>query len=102
MKYRDIEVVRQIISDATGLDMSYYYEDLVFPEETVFIIQFDDNNNDNLFCHFQKDFEPQARKNVYEALKEECDKIKISLEVKGLFELKENGENLDIAFLPLE
>ena len=101
MKYRDLEAVRQLILEATGLDVSYYYEDLVFPEETVFIIQFDDHNLNNLFCHFQKDLKNQARENVYKALAEVCQKQNISLEMKGLFELKEKDEKIDLVFLPL-
>jgi len=31
MKFRNLETVRYIIKEATGLDLTYAYDDLVFP-----------------------------------------------------------------------
>ena len=42
MKYRDLETVRQIIKEATDLEVMYAYDDLVFPDHGVFMIQYDD------------------------------------------------------------
>lgn len=101
MNFRDLEAVRQLVLDATGLEITYSYDDLVFPDSTVFIIQFDDENLNNLFCHFQEDFLPEARQNVLLALQKEGAKRECTVEMKGTFELKENGDNMDIAFYPL-
>ena len=53
MNFRDLETVRQIILFSTGLEVTYAYDDLVFPDNTVFIIQFDDVDLNNLYIHFQ-------------------------------------------------
>ena len=34
MQYRDLEKVRTIIQEATGLEVAYAYDDLVFPDHT--------------------------------------------------------------------
>lgn len=101
MKFRDLETVRQIVLDATGLEISYAYDDLVFPENTVFIMQFDDANLDNVFVHFQEDCEVQARQNVIDALTKSCEKEKCSLTYKGTFVLDAQGENMNINFTPI-
>lgn len=102
MNYRDLETVRQIILDATGLEVSYAYDDLVFPEQTIFMIQFDDKDVNHLYCYFQEDCKEQARKNVIEALEKECTKKECSLTYNGTFELDLKGENMDIKFKPLK
>jgi len=44
MEFRNLENLRAFIKDATGLDVSYAYDDLVFPDHTAFIVQFDCSN----------------------------------------------------------
>ena len=100
MKFRDLETVRKIVLDATGLDITYAYDDLVFPEETVFIMQFDDKNTDNIFVHFHEDCEVPARNNVIKVLTKSCEEYKCSLTYKGTFVLDEKGENMNINFTP--
>jgi hypothetical protein len=39
---RDLEKIRFIINEATGLDLAYAYDDLVFSEHGVFIVQFEE------------------------------------------------------------
>lgn len=98
MNYRDLETVRQIVLTATGLEISYAYDDLVFPENTIFIVQFDDNDVNHLFCHFQEDCEEQARLNIIAALEKECANRGCSITYNGTFTLEMKGENMDISF----
>lgn len=98
MSFRDLEKVRQIVLDATGLEISYAYDDLVFPENTVFIMQFDDADLNNLFVSFQEDCEDQARDNIILALQKECEKRDYGLTYNGTFLLDLKGENMDIIF----
>lgn len=90
MNYRDLEAVRQILLDATGLEVAYAYDDLVFPEETVFIIKYDDKNVNNLFCYFHQDFELEARGNVMDVLMEKAGERKVTITYAGDYILKEN------------
>lgn len=99
MNYRDLEAVRQIVSDATGLEITYAYDDLVFPDNGVFIVQFDDKNNNNLFCYFQKECNPGDRDNIFTNLANECAKKNCSIEDKGAFTLEQQDENIQIKFL---
>ncbi len=98
MKFRDLEKVRIIIKDATGLDISYAYDDLVFSEHAVFLLQFDDNNENNFFCYFHKDCIPKEQKSIVKSLTEVCKKKGCTLIPKGAFTLKQKGKKLDIHF----
>ena len=99
MNYRDLESVRQIVAAATNLDISYAYEDLVFPENTAFIIQFDDNNLNNLFCYFHEDCDTESRKTLLINLEKECLRKKCNLEMKGNFILEQKNDKVQIQFL---
>lgn len=102
MNYRDLEAVRQILLEATGLEVAYAYDDLVFPEETLFILKYDEKNVNHLFCYFHKDFELQARGNVMDVLMEKAEKKQVTISYAGDYVLKENEENkaaTDIVFL---
>ncbi len=98
MNYRDLEAVRQIVNNATGLEITYAYDDLVFPDNGVFIIQFDESNKDNLFCYFQEECNPTDRKNIFASLANETSKKKATIELKGGYILEQQGENIQIKF----
>ena len=98
MKFRNIETVRGIIKEATGLDITYAYEDLVFPEHMAFLIQFDDNNANNLFCFFHSDCNPQSRKDIYQQMAKVSSEKKITLEESGTFNFEQKGEDVEIRF----
>ena len=98
MKFRNLEAVRYIIKEATGLDLTYAYDDLVFPEHMAFLIQFNDNNESSLFCHFHNDCNPNDKKQLFAELAKVAAKEKISLEEKGSFGLEQKGEEVEIHF----
>ena len=99
MNYRDLEAVRQIVNNATGLEITYAYEDLVFSEHGAFIIQFDEGNNNNLYCYFHQDCTPSDQENIFDSLTNECLKKKCSIEKKNSFTLEQKDENVQIKFL---
>ena len=102
MNYRDLEAVRQIILSATGLEVAYAYDDMVFPEETVFIIKYDDADMNHLFCCFHQDLELQARGNIMDVLIEKAKAQKVNITYGGDYYLQENASNkeaTDIVFL---
>jgi hypothetical protein len=46
----ELEKVRFIIKDACGIDVGYAYDDLVFAEHGLFLIQFLDKASTQLAC----------------------------------------------------
>jgi len=96
---RDLEKVRIIIKEATGLDVMYAYDDLVFPEHAVFLIQFDDQHLNNYLCYFNKDCTIAGKNQILENLKKVCMQKKCTLLSKGTFNMKQKGEELEIKFL---
>lgn len=98
MKYRDLEKARVIIKEATDLDVSYAYDDLVFPDHTAFIIKFDDGNDNNFFCYFHEDCITGEQKKISENLVEACKNNKCSITFGGKFNLEQKGESVNIRF----
>lgn len=98
MQYRDLEKVRAIIADATGLDIAYAYDDLVFPDHTAFIIQYDNDNQFNLFYHHHEDCVQPDEAKIFENLELVCKKHHFTIERKGAFSLEQKGEEVDIHF----
>ncbi|MCG6185768.1 hypothetical protein [Maribellus maritimus] len=98
MKFRNLEAVREIVKEATGLDITYAYDDLVFPEHMAFLIQFDDSNDKNLFCFFHVDCNPNDKKDLYSRMTEVSSENNYSLVNKGIFNLSQKGEDVEIRF----
>lgn len=98
MKFRNLEAVRQIIKDATGLDITYAYDDLVFPEHMAFLIQFDNTSDNNLYCYFHTDCNPDDKKKLYKRMSEISSKKDIAMENKGSFKLEQKEEEVEIRF----
>jgi hypothetical protein len=99
MIFRDLEKVRSIIKMATDLDISYAYDDLVFPEHAAFLIQFDDLNKENYYCYFHKDCENRSKDSIFTKLTEVCTSNNKTIELKGNFNLKQKAEEVEICFL---
>ncbi len=99
MNYRDLEAVRQIVNDATGLDISYAYEDLVFPEHGAFIIQFNEKSTDKLHCYFHEDCIEKDAAMIFANLKTETEKRKGELLREGAYNFEQVGDNIQIQFL---
>jgi hypothetical protein len=90
------------IAESTGLGVSYAYEDLVFSDNSVFILQFDDTNKNNLLVHFNNDCEPTLVENLISVLTEKSKEKDFQLIRKGTFSLSEieGTEELQISFYP--
>jgi len=98
MNYRDLGKVRVIVKEATDLDIVYAYDDFVFPEHVAFMIQFDDQNVNKLFCYFHKDCIPDEQEKIFESLSMTSKQNKCELERKGAFHLEQVGEEIEIHF----
>ncbi len=101
MKFRNLELVRQIIKEASGLDISYAYDDLVFAEHGIFIIQYDYKDESRLFCYFQKDCTVSYRIDVEAKLKEAAQVRNCKMFIRGNFIIapSEKSEEIQIEFV---
>lgn len=99
MILRDLEKVRVMLKEATELDIAYAYDDLVFPDHTAFIIQFDDDNVNNYFCYFHEDCLPDSKTEILNNLTQTLKKHRSTLVSKGSFNLNQKGEEVEIKFL---
>lgn len=101
VRFYELEKARFIIKDACGLDIAYAYEDLVFSEHGLFIIQFDEQSEKIMNCWFNKDCIETDQINLINSLVNTAKLNQIEITYKGKFEMiqKDNEEKIDIHFL---
>ncbi len=94
---RALGVVKEILEEA-GYELSYAYDDLVFADNTAFLIQFDEKNHElNLF--FNKDCYNNKILGIEEQLKKSFNKKGFYVDFKGFFTLVEKeNEELELKF----
>ena len=73
IQFRDIDKIKFIVHDATGLNIMYAYDDMVFPEHGAFLIRFSDEDPTLVYCHFREDCPEKERKRVFSSLKRSCE-----------------------------
>ena len=81
------------------MDITYAYDDLVFPEHTAFLFQFDDNNDNNYFCFFHKDCIPAEKKKISDRLAAVSSENNCTVTFKGRFILAQKDQEFEIRFL---
>ena len=84
------------IAESTGLEVTYAYEDLVFSEHSVFILQFDDLNKSQLMLYFNKDCTAPTASDLTATMSEKAKEIGFQLVRKGSFSLLETEGNEEI------
>jgi len=87
--FRNLDKVRFIIQEATKLDVGYAYDDLVFSEHGLFIIRFNDEDENILYCYFNKDCIPAKQKLMQTELTDVADLNGIKMIYKGKFEMEQ-------------
>jgi hypothetical protein len=104
VEFYELEKAKFIIKDACGLDIAYAYEDLVFSEHGVFILQFADTTSNNMYCWFNAECIENERISVFESLTRTGKLNKTKIEYKGQFEMtqKDGEEQIDIRFIELK
>lgn len=100
MKLRPLGIATQIIQE-TELNVTYNYDDLVFIEHNPFIIQFDDENPENLNLFFNVDCEHDAAGKLEAQLKNAASRKGFTITTSGKFEMKQKQgtEQIDIKFI---
>lgn len=94
--FYELEKVRFILKDGCGLDIAYAYEDLVFSEHGLLIIQFDGRSADTLFCWFNQDCIEADRHSLFKSLTTSATLNGINIIYKGKFEMKQKEDTEEI------
>ena len=101
IQFRPLADIRMIVEDM-GTEVSYAYDDLVFPEHTAFLIQFDDEQDKNFKLYFNTEANEEEIPNMKESLDRSALKFGYRCRYSGKFSLnarEETGE-LELAFFP--
>ena len=98
--FHELEKVRFIVKDGCGIDIAYAFEDLVFSEHELFIIQFVEKSASELDCWFNKECIEENKVQMFNSLAKSATLNGMNMKYRGKFELsqKENAEQFDIHF----
>lgn len=100
MRMNNIGKVKQIVEEATGLDITHFYDDIVFVEHSPFIIVFDESDPDNFFCYFSMDCGADERVSIFKNISEAAFRNGMKCSDTGRFEMSQvdGKEELEIKF----
>lgn len=98
----ELEKVRFFIKDACGLDVAYAYDNLVFAEHGLFIVQFLEKSGIELACWFNLEINEENEIRMFDSLAKTVTLNGSYISYKGKFEMnqKANSEEIDIKFIP--
>ena len=98
---RELEKVKMLIYEATGLDLGYAYDDLVFSEHGIFIMQFVDENPRLLKCYFNEECNKGEKENMFSNLSSTAEKKSITIDYCGRFKMTpvEEKEEIELKFI---
>ena len=88
----EIEKIRFLFQDATGLDIMYAYENIVFAEHGLYLVEVDARNSKKLKCYFNVEFENSKRLLFLEKLMLTASLNDLILENRGTFEMQQNPD----------
>lgn len=92
---RPFDVVKNIINSC-NLEISYFYDDLIFSDHNIFILQFDDEKPELLSLYFNRDCDHKTKNNLKVNLYKEAEERDMLIQYKGLFYLEENIKDKEI------
>jgi hypothetical protein len=97
--FRPLGKVREIVQ-AIGFDISYAYDDLVFSDHSLFILQFDDTILQKINLFFNSDCIETEVDRVKQLLITEASIAGFEIDAKGTFSLnqREGAEELEVRF----
>ncbi len=100
IKFRNLDMVRFLMKESTGLDVAYAYDDLVFSEHGLYIIRYDSSDDNKLYVYFNKEMLASKQKLMLGQLLDITKLNKVKLFFKGKFEMeqKEGADEIDIKF----
>lgn len=100
VKFYALEKARFIIKDATNMEVAYAYDDLVFSEHGIFILQFHKQLPNTFLCWFNTDCVESERFGMFKSLTTTAGLNKTKIVYKGKFEMgqAEGAEEISIKF----
>jgi len=78
------------VAASTGLEVTYVYDDLIFADKSVFIIQFDKDDPNLLLLFFNADCDAQYQKELTATMRKSAVAENFKLQFAGYFSVKEN------------
>lgn len=87
--FYELEKVRFVVKEGTGLDIAYAYEDLVFSDHALFIIQFDEHSTTQWNCWFNRECNKSDRNALLRSLTTSASLNMVQLIYKGTYEISE-------------
>ncbi len=95
-----LEKARFIIKDATKLDISYAYEDLVFAEHGLFLLQFCNPEGTQFNCWFNHEINESDEIKLFDSLVKTASLNTAVITYKGHFSMDQNpkSEQINIQF----
>jgi len=90
-----------LIAEATGLEITYAFEDLAFSEHSVFILQFDKEDENLIHLFINIECEESKNCEIREALIDAAQLQNMKIVYSGKFQLnpKTQSEEIDIEFI---
>src|SRR5512138_1076908 len=100
IKIRPIGIVREIINES-GLEITYAYDDLLFIENSILIIKFDDDDPSKIGIYFSVDCDEMTGKDLFAKIKKSSLLRKMTAESLGKFRMEEDAGNeiINIEFI---
>lgn len=89
IEFYNLEKIKFVVKDGTGLDIAYAYEDLVFSEHGIFIMQFNDSDGNLMSCWFNNECIESDRVRIYNSLCKSADLNSMKISYKGKFDMKQ-------------
>jgi hypothetical protein len=89
IEFYELEKVRFVVKDGTGLDIAYAYEDLVFSDHALFIIQFDGQSTNSWNCWFNHECNAADRLSLLRSLTISANLNTVQLTYKGTYEISQ-------------
>lgn len=87
--FRNLDKVRFLMQEGTKLDVGYAYDDLVFSEHGLYIIRYNDEDDNILYCYFNKELFAAKQKQLQTDLMEIAFLNGIKMIYKGKFEMEQ-------------
>lgn len=95
-RVRPFDIAKDIIN-LCGLDISYYYDNIIFADHSLFILQFDNKKTEIINLYFNRDCELSVKIKLKDKLYEEASKKGINMMDEGTFYLTENSDSKEIS-----
>ena len=96
---RPLGEARQIV-ESIGHEITYFYDDLVFSDNNMYILKFDDEVQKQFHLYFNEDCEKPVATEVEVALRNAAKSIGFKIVTEGMYTIsqKEGSEELEISF----